>query len=492
MMKLNRLALILLPVLLQGCTSFFEDKYNDKELFDKIPELQDIDNSKQESFLSLDTSYLGQEVSYDRQQKKLLDKEISINSYSPINIYTVLEMLNEQMEITYKINTSLPVESQNDTVSGEDILKNTAYAINFNGDLKEFISYLSNLYDVNIQLNKSNLLELNLYTNYAINLDYYGADSSYEASLDISGNEAVSSSGLKGNSGTSFKSTFWDDVKDMMEKYVSSGVYNIFQDSSILTFVGRQSEYNHLSRVLEQYKQANSRQFVVSYKIYLLDKTKSKNLEAELGFSYNSGGTQIGFNQGLLTNLTGKLNANSNFHSGEDAKFRLAAQLDAVYNLTGSKILQSGSFITRNNTPIPLNLTRTQHYISGRTATKSSNMDITESQITTDKIVTGSSFIITPRALSDGKIEVASGFTRKNLINIEKYDNVQLPNYTTTEMFNTSVIKPGDLLIVGKYDESNESDEDKLGILSGLLESRDSNTTVIMIVGIDNYFSINE
>ncbi|APC11920.1 MULTISPECIES: hypothetical protein [Providencia] len=491
-MKMCKLVYILLPLLLQGCSSFFEEKYNDKELFDRVTDLQDIDSSKQETFLSLGTSYLGKEVSYDRQQKKVLDKEINLTTYAPVNIYTVLEMLGEQMEITYKVDASTPQELAEKATAGEDILKNTVYTINFKGNLDEFIGYLSNLYDVSIQLKKNNLLEVNLYSNFAINLDYYGTDNNYEASLDISSNEAASSSGLKGKSTTSFKSSFWADVKDMMDKYISSGVYNIFQDSSILTFVGRQSEYNHVNKVLEQYKQANSRQFVVSYKIYILDKSKSKNLEAELGFSYNSGGTQVGFNQSLLTKLTGSLNANSNFHGGENAKFRLAAQLDAVYNLTGSKILQSGSFITRNNMPIPLNLTKTQHYVSGMTSTKNANMDITENQLTTDQIVTGSSFIITPRALSDGKIEVASGFTRKNLIGIEKFDNVQLPNYTTTEMFNTSVIKPGDLLIVGKYDENTESDGQKAGILSAILKSEDANSTIIMIVGIDNYFSINE
>lgn len=490
-MKLNKMIFLLIPFFIQGCNSFFEEKYDEKELFDRVTGLQDINDSKQSAFMSLDSPYLGKEVDYDRQQKKVLDREISLTSYSPVNIYTVMEMLGEQMEITYKIDANTPgeIESQ---VSGEEILKSTVYTINFNGDLKEFISYLSNLYDVNIQLKKNNLLEVNLYTNYAISLDYYGKDNNYEASLDISNNEAASSSGLKGKSTTSFKSSFWDDVKDMMDKYISSGVYNIFQDSSILTFVGRQSEYEHVSKVLEQYKQANNRQFVVSYKIYIIDKGKSKNLEAELGFSYNNGGTQIGFNQHLLTKLTGKLNANSNFHGGEDAKFRLTSQLDAVYKLTGSKILQSGSFITRNNMPIPLNLTKTHHYVSGVTSTKNASMDITESQLTTDQIVTGSSFIITPRALSDGKIEVASGFTRKNLISIDKFDGVQLPNFTTTEMFNTSTIKPGDLLIVGKYDEDSDSDMQQAGIFSGILNGEDTNSTVIMIVGIDNYFSVNE
>ncbi|MEY0604304.1 type II and III secretion system protein, partial [Providencia huaxiensis] len=229
-----------------------------------------IDSSKQETFLSLGTSYLGKEVSYDRQQKKVLDKEINLTTYAPVNIYTVLEMLGEQMEITYKVDASTPQELAEKATAGEDILKNTVYTINFKGNLDEFIGYLSNLYDVSIQLKKNNLLEVKLYSNFAINLDYYGTDNNYEASLDISSNEAASSSGLKGKSTTSFKSSFWADVKDMMDKYISSGVYNIFQDSSILTFVGRQSEYNHVNKVLEQYKQANSRQFVVSYKIYIL------------------------------------------------------------------------------------------------------------------------------------------------------------------------------------------------------------------------------
>lgn len=153
-MKLNKLIIIALPLLLQGCSSFFEEKYNDKELFEKMTDLQDIENSKQESFLSLDTSYLGKEVSYDKQQKVLLDKQINLISYSPVNIYTVLEMLGEQMDITYKVDANPPAGADGSIVLSENALDSMVYTINFKGDLNEFIVYLSNLYDVNIQLKK--------------------------------------------------------------------------------------------------------------------------------------------------------------------------------------------------------------------------------------------------------------------------------------------------------------------------------------------------
>lgn len=80
-MKLNKILFLLLPLLVQGCSSFFEEKYDKKELFDRVTGLKDIDDSKQNTFMSLDTPYLGKEVDYGQKQKKVLDKEISLTSY---------------------------------------------------------------------------------------------------------------------------------------------------------------------------------------------------------------------------------------------------------------------------------------------------------------------------------------------------------------------------------------------------------------------------
>lgn len=69
-MKLNKMIFLLIPFFIQGCNSFFEEKYDEKELFDRVTGLQDINDSKQSAFMSLDSPYLGKEVDYDRQQKK--------------------------------------------------------------------------------------------------------------------------------------------------------------------------------------------------------------------------------------------------------------------------------------------------------------------------------------------------------------------------------------------------------------------------------------
>lgn len=105
----------------------------------------------------------------------------------------------------------------------------------------------------------------------------------------------------------------------------------------------------------------------------------------------------------------------------------------------------------------------------------------------TTELVTGTSFILTPRILTDGRIEVASGFTKRYLNSIDTFDEVQLPSVSTTEMFNISTITPGSLLLVSKYEAKEDADGQGWSVLAGSVTNSDHVETVVMVVGIDNY-----
>ncbi|EBH8951756.1 type II and III secretion system protein [Salmonella enterica] len=338
-----------------------------------------------------------------------------------------------------------------------------------------------------------NILQVNVYNTYALKLDFFGKDNQYDSSLDLSGNEAISG-GVKGKSESKFQSTFWDDVTAMAQKYVSSGVYNVFKDVGVLTFSGRPSEYTALAGILKDYKQANSKQFVITYKVFILDKKKLRNLDGELGLKFKSGGTSLNLNSGLIGTPSGDIYFGRDFYA--DGRLGVAAKLDALYQLTGSKVLQSGTMVTRNNSPVPLNLTESQNYVSGITSTLSDTIGGSfSSSVTTDTITTGTSVILTPRVLSDGRVELTSAYTKKNLNGIDVFpqgatsdqNQVQLPNISTTELFNTVDVTPGSLIIVGKYETKVNADDQGLKILGGNLNRNDSTSTVVMVVGVDYY-----
>lgn len=475
-MKVNFLFLSCI-LALQGCAGSFEKKFSD-EAFLQENKISDTNEYKQKPYIKYNKAFLGKKTVYSEKQKALLNKKVSVSTYEQTSLRTLLEAVSLQVGTSYKINETIPGAKR-------EYQANESMNVNFDGTLSEFLRYVSALYDVNVDLSDENIILASAYSTYAINLDFYGQDNKFETKMDLSGNEATSSGGLTGKSEIKFQSTFWTDVEDMVKKYVSSGVYNIFKDASVLTFSARPSEHRALVKVLNEYQKLNSRQYIVSYMIFVLDKNKVNSLKGGVSLSYKNGGTNIGINTTLLQTIAGGVTVNRDFYSGTDPKLNIGAQLDATYQLTGSKILQRGTFVTRNNTPIPLNLTNSQYFISGRTTTMNDSFANTE--VETSQIVTGTSFFLTPRAMSDGRIEVASGFTKKVLNSIDVLDNVQLPNVSTSEMFNTSVVSPGSLVVVARYDSGQETDQRTAMLLGGGLDKENSDSTILMVVGIDNF-----
>ncbi|ECN5820913.1 type II and III secretion system protein [Salmonella enterica] len=488
----HTLSCLVAVLLLQGCTTDFNHKYTDKDLLDSSPGLQGLDAQKQQAFMKYDTSFLGKPVVYSAKQQQLLARHVEFRSEIPVSINTVLETLSAQTKTSYRLNDQPPGKNtQQDNPGGEPLIRDNS--VNFSGTFEEFMRYLSALYDVTVTLTDDNILQVNVYNTYALKLDFFGNDNQYDSSLDLSGNAAISG-GVKGKSESKFQSTFWDDVTAMAQKYVSSGVYNVFKDVGVLTFSGRPSEYTALAGILKDYKQANSKQFVITYKVFILDKKKLRNLDGELGLKFKSGGTSLNLNSGLIGTPSGDIYFGRDFYA--DGRLGVAAKLDALYQLTGSKVLQSGTMVTRNNSPVPLNLTESQNYVSGITSTLSDTIGGSfSSSVTTATITTGTSVILTPRVLSDGRVELTSAYTKKNLNGIDVFpqgatsdqNQVQLPNISTTELFNTVDVTPGSLIIVGKYETKVNADDQGLKILGGNLNRNDSTSTVVMVVGVDYY-----
>lgn len=487
----NKILVLLISLSLQGCNTFFGEKYDKENLYKIDPSITNINNSKQKPFTEYNENYLGSTVSYTSEQKRVLDTNINIDSYSPVNFSTVLEMLQAQTGLTYKFTNGL---KDNTEAAPEE--NSTNYHIKYDGKLSGFISYISVLYDVNVELSNENIILASIYKNHAIKLDVYGQDGQYETGLDVSSNDGALASGFSGNSSTKFTSSFWADIEKLVVNNVSSGVYTIFKDASILTFTGKNSEYANLKKIISDYQEENGKQFVVSYKIYILDKNKTRDLEAKLGFAFNKSGTTIGFNNSILGQITDSgLSISSNFSGGDDPKFKLGAQLEALYELTGKQLLQSGTFVTKNNIPIPLSMTNSENYVAGRTKASNSsgndNANYIETQVTTETLTTGTSFIITPRIMSNGNIEVVSGFTRSTLNGFKRVgegDNeLMLPNISSIQMFNTSLLRPGNIAIVGEFDSEENNDGSNIGIFSYGRSEANKNNTTVMVVGVDYY-----
>lgn len=477
-MKLKTIALLMV-FLAQGCVSDFEKKYDvPKKVNEQTTDATTTDDAKTKPYTKYDTAFLGKKVQYSAEQLKVMSKHVKITSYEPTTLAMLMDAVSAQTGISYRINSAAITD---DKSSGDDKSWDVPRNVKFDGTFENFMQYISSLYDVSTQLDENNVLKINVYDTYVIRLDFYGENNKSETTLDLSGNEATSSGGLTGKTETKFESSFWDDVEDMAKNYVTSGNYTLFKDSSILMVNSRPSEHEALSRALDKYKEDNSRQFIVTYRIFILDKEKEKQLSGGMDFNFSDAHNTIDITSSIFNNLAGGISA-----GWKNSRVDINTGLDALYKLTGSESLQSGSFITRNNMSVPVNMTQSQFYVSSRTRTTDDNGEVNV-DVETSEIVTGTSFIITPRVLSDGRIEVVSGFTKRFLNSIDEYDDVQLPNVSTTESFNSSIIKPGDLLVVGKFEVKSSKDGLQYELLGASDGKNEATATVLMVVGVDYY-----
>lgn len=472
-------------LLLQGCSSAFDHKYSGEDLTDSTAGLE---TQKQRAFTRYNTAFLGRQVAYSAKQQHLLEKHVEFHSEIPVPLSTLLTLLSAQTRNSFRIDDQLPgkPDEQPEMAAGGSVIRENR--VSFSGTFEEFMRYLSALYDVTVSLTDDNLLLVKVYNTYAIKLDYFGANN-YNTGLDLSGN-AATSGGVTGKAESSFQSTFWEDVTAITQRYVSSGVYNLFRDTGVLTFSGRPSEYSVLTRILKDYKQTSSKQFVITYKVFILDRKKLRTLGGEAGLTFKKGGTIFNLNGGLVESPAGDISLGTGF-----GRLAVAAKLDALYSLTGSKVLQSGTMLTRNNTPVPLNLTDSRNYVSGITTTLSDQIGGFSSSVSTATVTTGTSMILTPRVLSDGRVQITSAYTKKNLVSIDVFpqgatgsqNQVQLPSISTTELFSTVDVTPGTLIIAGRYEMQADADDQGARLLGGRFSRNESSNTVVMAVGIDYY-----
>jgi toxin co-regulated pilus biosynthesis outer membrane protein C len=221
----NKLFLLCLCTALPGCSSYFDEQYDLSSEKNKLTKVIAADDAKTRPYQKYNEAFLGKRVEYSAKKQQLLTKNINIESYEAIDLKTLLDTVSVQTGISYRINSDIPGK---EAVALNDNWQQ-GRSVSFDGTFEEFMRYVSSLYDVNPVIDNNNVLVISVYETYVIKLDFYGQNNKFEAALDLSGNEATSDGGLTAKSEYKFESTFWDDVKDMADKYVSTGVYNIFK-----------------------------------------------------------------------------------------------------------------------------------------------------------------------------------------------------------------------------------------------------------------------
>ncbi|MGL4381133.1 MAG: pilus assembly protein [Vibrio sp.] len=466
-MNKNKISLLAL-FLLSGCSLVGEDLGS---LSSEIDSTLLQKKERNSNYSVYDRPYLS--VNTDSQSRYI---PVSFFSKQNLSLIDVLDVIEKQFKISYYI-----ADQRDDKKTEAETLG--VKTISFEGNLDDFITYIGNVYGVSLDI-KGNSIEVNYQITKTYSLNQFLDDTKSTASINIGGG-ATSSGGLKGNSESTVESDTWDKLTDYLEDIVGEdGVFVVLKDFSIINVTAKPSVISALDKLFDRLKAESEMQVSIHYRIVSMTKSTLDHLSADLGLNIQDG--NLSFTSELINSLPSGTGASLDIANTTSSS--VSSRLDALVKRIASSVVAEGQFVGLPNRIMPVNLTTTSSYISKIEREQNQNNDTTIVSVNTADINTGLSMMLLPKVLDDGRIQVTSGFTRKELISLTTVaSGIQLPTISENETLTTVTLDSGNVELITLFKEEKTGNT-KAAQLLGLGAKNSLEENVIgVFIGVESY-----
>ncbi|HAS3872107.1 TPA: toxin-coregulated pilus secretin TcpC, partial [Vibrio cholerae] len=450
--------------LVSGCsnTNLLKDNLASEQSVINLSKSSNEAKSRNIEFLS--GAYLS-ERKVPKHDIKFSGKYVEFESKSPIELIDVLDGLSKQYNIQYVFSDEL--EDENSEENKKSSGSSSAKKIKYSGPLAGFFDYLSSAYNMHFEFGHNNLVKAYHYKNQVFNLQQYFDDNKFSSSMQIGGTSGTSS-GLKGTADTAIESNSWEKIDEFLSASLGeTGKFTIFEDYSLVTVKARPDKFLLLHTFFDKLINESKMQIAVDYRVVSLSEERLNQLAAKFGIE-NAGKYSITSDMVDAISL-------SQVGGGLGASYRSAsARLDAVVNELSQEVMHEGHFIGIPNRVMPLNVTTNSKYISSIETTKDTNTDEETRTVKVSDLVTGFSMMVMPKILDDGRIQISSGFSRKQLVSIGTAQGITLPTVDENESMNTVTMNPGEVRLAMLFKDNYIQNSNGVQLLGGGTENKKS------------------
>ncbi|AAW87942.1 toxin coregulated pilus outer membrane protein TcpC [Aliivibrio fischeri ES114] len=469
---MKKKALILIISILSGCSSTNMSDKNENSLDLIVDKEIESRNLRTSNFSIFDNSYYS--VYENNNDSKNKDIPVSFYSVEPMTIYEVLDIIELQFKMPYYMSDILSLTEE------EKKLYNDRKKITFDGSLDNFFKYLGKVYGLDIVVDDFDALKVSYFQTKMYSLDQFIDGNKSSASLSVG--SGATSGGFSASSESSVESDTWEKIENYLDDVVGeNGSSTILEDFSLVKITARPWIISEVDQLFDRLKAESQMQVSVQYRIISLSKSKLSQLAAKFGL--DSKGNDFTITSELVDSVA--LNAAGGGLSF--AKRSVSGRLDAVVKYLAQDVVSEGHFVGLPNRIMPINLTTTSSYISEVEKVDNENVDKSTTSLKTSEIKTGLSMLILPKVLEDGRIQLTSGFTKKQLIAMDTVSGVQLPTVDENETLSTVTLDSGDVELITLY-KGNSNNSAQAAQLLGLGQTSSEDDQVIaVLIGADSY-----
>lgn len=409
---------------------------------------------------------------------------VTLISNRPITLYEIGDMLNKITSLSVRYDPTLEDTSKQQADGNAPSLESigaqwtdsTKMLVSYKGPLSGLLDEVCNRFGIWWKYEKKQIYFYKFITKTFV---LYTLPTKPTLSVNVGGS---STDGSAGSSSVSLSNTanidLWANIESSIKSMISNEAQlTMDQSNGTITLTGTPTDIRKVAKFVNEQNIRLSRQVAISVKVLQVNVSDSDQygLNLSAAFKGNNHITDLGLASpgGLGAEVTNNLSMT--ILSG---RWTLAGAIQALSEQGTTNLITSGTVTTLNNKPAPIQVVKTQNYISEITKTNSgSDGSYYDLSTTTEEIETGFTLDVLPRILEHGRLMLMFNLTLSDLIELERVDlgsgsttggetsgqYIQNPIIETRGFTQEVALKSGETLILSGY-ERVENSAKKTGV----------------------------
>jgi len=393
---------------------------------------------------------------------------ITLISNRPITLYEIGSMIHKITSISVRYEQELDGAVQQQADSNKPNLKDigaqwtdsSKMLVSYKGPLSGLLDEVCNRFGIWWKYDKK---QIYFYKYITKSFTLYTLPTKPNLSVSIGGS---SQGGGTGSSSVSLSNSasidLWSTIESSIKSMISQGAQlTTDQSSGIITLTGTPNDIKKVAKFIHEQNVRLSRQVAISVKVLQVSVTDSNKYGLDLNAVFNSKNNHIR-NVGIAS-ASGQSGIYSGLSMGILAgSWSIDGAIQALSEIGKANLITSGTVTTLNNKPAPIQVVKTQNYISEITKTNSgSDGNYYDLSTETEEVETGFTLDVLPRILEHGRLLLMFNLTLSDLIELQKVSLTSDPNggafiqnpIVETRGFTQEVaLKSGETLILTGYE----------------------------------------
>lgn len=434
---------------------------------------------------------------------------ITLISNRPITLFEIGSMINKITSISVRyapeLEETVIANGDNNEPAMSDLgaqwTDSTRMLVNYKGPMSGLLDEVANRFGVWWKYEKK---EIYFYKYITKTFVLYSLPTNPTLSVSVGG-EGGSSSISQSSAVDGMD--LWGNLESTISSMVGeNSTLTLDKAAGTITLTATPTDIKRVAKYINEQNARVSKQVAISVKVLQVNIVNTDKYGLDL--------STVFMNKGSLKQIAASTSGNigdamSNLTMGISSKhWTVDAAVNALSEEGQTNLVTSGTVTTMNNKPAPIQVVRTQKYISQLTKTNSGDSDTYDISVETEEIETGFTMSVLPRILEHGRILMFFNLTLADLLDLEtvplvsspsggdseegdaeeKSEYIQNPKIETRGFTQEVAMKSGETLILAGYERVQDSaDKQGVGSPDNILlggsqtASRDRTLLVIML-----------